>query len=184
MRAMVAALLLLSASALPGAAHADTVDVMTVSGGGHTYIFDYPLVETFDYPATVAQFVPGLTPLSETIDGASVTPTELFFHPGGQNIIGPFGTIMYLNVLDILSFTGPYYDQTYPGGYSIYSTTFDIGTWPAFGTTFTGSGAMFVDYTVNIQAESITATPEPPGLILLATALIAMFAFLRRASHA
>lgn len=182
MRSTVAALLLASASILPLAAHADTLDVMTVTGNGHTWIFDFPSVETFDYSLSLAQFIPGLTPLSATLDGASVTPTELFFHPGGLNIIGPFGTLMYLNVLDILSTYGPFVDSQFPGGYDEYTSTFLTGTWPAFGTEFNGTTVTTVDYTVNIQQESVTVTPEPPGLILLVTALIAMTALLRRSN--
>lgn len=180
MRATVAALLLASASILPLAARADTVDVMTVTGNGHTWTFDFPTVETIDYAVNLAQFIPSLTPLSENLDGAPVTPTSISFHPGGMNISGPFGTLMDVNVLAIQSVSGPFVDSQFPGGYDIYTMTFDIGTFPAFGTIFNGTAPQTIDFTVNVQQESVTATPEPSGLILLATALLGMTALLRR----
>lgn len=184
MRATVAALLLLSASALPVAAHAETLDVMTVTGNGQTYVFDFPSLETFTYPLGIPQFIPGLTPVSETLDGASVTPTELYFHPGGENIIGPFGTIMYLNVLDVLSYTGPYNDPDGPGEYDIYTSTFDLGTWDVYDTGLSGNGYTIMPYTVSIEEETVTDTPEPSALLLLATALLATIALRRRMASA
>lgn len=180
MRATLTALVLLSASALTLAAHADTVDVMTVTGNGHTYTFDFPLVETFTYPTNLVLFVPGFTPLSETIDGASVTPTEIFIHPD-QNISGPFGQVMLsFNVLDFLSFSGPYTDPSTLQTYDIYTTAFYTGSWDAFGTAIINGVFTNVVYDINIQQESTTTpTPEPPGLLLLATAGLAFTAFAR-----
>ena len=181
MRAALATLVALAAAVLPAAAHADTVDVMTVTGGGHTYVFDFPSVETIHYQANLAQFVPGLTPLSASIDGTSVTPTNVFFHPGGLNIIGPFGTIMYLNVLQILSETGPYFDNpAFPQGYDTYTAAFVTGSWPAFGSTFNGGNVVITDFTVSIQPQSVTTTPEPSSLLLLATGALGAFAALKR----
>lgn len=181
MRATLAALLLLTASALPLAAHADTVDIMAVTGNGHTYTFDFPTIETFTYPTNLAQFIPGFTPLSETIDGASVTPTEIFIHVG-VNMSGPFGTLSPANVLDILSNSGPYTDPTMLQTYDIYTATFILGSTISYGTAFNDGVVTYPVYDISIRQEDVTATPEPSSLILLATTVVGFAAFARRRS--
>lgn len=180
MRGRLAALLLVVAAAVPVAACADSVDVMTVSGGGQTWTFDFPAVETFDYSLGLAQFVPGLTPVSETVNGVSVTPTELFFHPGGMNMTGPFGTLMYINVLDVLSSSGPFVDAQFPGGYDQYTSTFYTGTFTGYGVTFNGTGPVTTDFSVSIQQVSAAAAPELSGLALLGTGVLGLVGVVKR----
>ncbi len=187
MRLVLACLSLLSLATIPVAAHADTVDVMTVTGEGHTWTFDFPTVETFTYPANLALFIPGLTPLSATLDGASIAPTEIFFH-ATQNISGPFGQIITPSgsLLDISSPSGPFTDPVTLQTYYAYTSTFFTGQ-TVFGTETVFSGGIFstapFTIVVNAQQQSTAPTPEPSGLILLATALIAMTAFLPRPMH-
>lgn len=185
MRAKLAALLLLAASALPLAARADTFDVMTVSGNGHTWVFDFPTVENFTYPTNLVLFVPGFTPLSETIDGASVTPTEIFIHPD-QNISGPFGQLMiHNNPLNFLSVSGPFTDPSTLQSYLAYTATFVTGSFTGTEYVYNGNNNLtFTTFDIDIEQQSVAATPEPPALPLLATAGIAIAAFRRRIAHA
>ena len=47
MRPLLAGLLLLASSTIPLAAHADTFDVMIVTGNGHTWSFDFPTIQNY-----------------------------------------------------------------------------------------------------------------------------------------
>lgn len=181
MRASVAALLLLSASTIPLAAHADTLDVMTVTGNGHTWTFDFPSIQTFTYPINIPLFIPGLTPLSATFDGASIPPTAIFLH-NFQNISGPFGQIITPGgLLDVLSMSGPFTDPVTLQSYYAYTSTLFTGSF--FGTEVVSgpNGQSVVPFTISVGVEQqSTATPEPSSLFLLATALLATLVLVRR----
>jgi hypothetical protein len=182
LRSTVAALLLASAAILPLAAHADTLDVMAVTGNGHTWTFDFPLTQTFTYPTNLPLFIPGLTPLSATLDGASITPTEIFFH-NFQNITGPFGQIITPGggVLEILSSSGPYTDPVTLQSYYAYTSTFFIGSFPGTETVFNGSTVTTVPFTISTaQQQSTTPTPEPSSLALLGTGILGFAGLIKR----
>jgi hypothetical protein len=176
LRSTVAALLLASAAILPLAAHADTLDVMTVTGNGHTWTFDFPLTQTFTYPANLPLFIPGLTPLSATLDGASIAPGEIFFH-NFQNISGPFGQIITpgAGVLDILSVSGPYTNPVTMQSFYAYTSTLFNGTFN--GTEF--NGITTVPFTISVE-QSTAPTPEPSSLALLATGILSFAALIKR----
>ena len=181
LRSTVATLLLASASILPLAAHADTLDVMTVTGNGHTWTFDFPSIQNFTYPTNLALFVPGLTPLSATLDGASVAPTQVFFH-NFENLSGTFGQIITpsAGLLDILSVTGPFTNPANPfQSYYAYTSTLFTGTY--FGTEFVSgpNGGSTVPFTISVGTQT-TATPEPSSLILLGTGILGFAGVIRR----
>ncbi|HVG26072.1 MAG TPA: hypothetical protein VM865_00595 [Acidobacteriaceae bacterium] len=184
MRAPLAVALLAAATLLPRAARADTVQVMTVTGNGHTWTFDFPLIQTFTYPTNLPLFVPVLTPLSETFDGASVTPEGIYVH-AGQNILGSFGQLITNSYpLDILSSSGPYGDPfTRQSYYDIYTATWFPGGFGAYGTFVTSTTVTYVPYSFVIQQQTTAPTPEPPAFLLLATAGIAVSAWRRRLAH-
>jgi hypothetical protein len=179
MRATVAALLLLAASALPLTARADTVDVFTLTGNGHTEVLTFPAIVAFAYPS-VPIFVPGIAPLSETIDGVNVPITNIqtvYFHDGNQTIMGDFGTLFPASLLEVLSSSGPF---TYPNSFQTYydyTATFHSGT---FGVYSLSEGSSYPTYSLSVQQESTTATPEPSSLLLLATGLPAAMLLERR----
>ena len=182
MRPTTAVLLLLAASALPLAAHADTVDVMTVTGNGHTWTFDFPQIVSFTYPTGLGLFIPTLTPLSATLDGASITPTPIGFHPLA-NLTGPFGQIIGSGgPLDVLSSSGPYTNPMTSQTYYAYTATWFIGGPYVAGTEtiFDGNSFRQVYFTLDMEPQSTTATPEPSSLYLLATAGVALLAGGRR----
>jgi hypothetical protein len=161
MRTPLITLLLLSASALPLAARADT-DLFTLTGGGHTETWTLPSTETFDYPA-VPIFSPSFTPVTEDLDGSPVSPIQSidFFPTGrGLTLTAAFGTLTGPSVIDVLSESGPF-----PGSpdYDIYTLVFDTG---AFSRLAGGA----TDYTLTIAAQP-TPTPEPSSLLLFATGL-------------
>ena len=181
-RSTVAALLLASASILPLAAHADTVDIMTVTGNGHTWTFDFPSIETFTYPANLPLFVPGLAPLSATLDGASIAPGEVFFH-NFQNISGTFGQILTPSggLLDVLSVTGPYPDPANPfQSYYAYTSTLFTGSIPGIEVVSGPNGQSVIPFTITVEQQSATATPEPSSLALLTTGFLGFAGLIKR----
>ena len=181
MRLVLACLSLLFLATIPVAAHADTLDVMTVTGNGHTWTFDFPSIETFTYPINLPLFIPGLTPTSATLDGASIAPTAIFFH-AFQNISGPFGQIITPSgtVLDILSSTGPYTDPVTLQTYYAYTSTFFTGqTLSGTETVFNGNGLSTVPFTITVDAQQST-TPEPSSLVLLGTGILGFAGLIRR----
>jgi hypothetical protein len=66
-------------------AYADTMDLFTLIGGGHTQAWILPAVETFTYPA-IPIFVPTFTPIYESVDGVPVTPSTIVFYPPGRGL--------------------------------------------------------------------------------------------------
>lgn len=183
MRLVLVCLSLLSLATIPATAHADTLDVMTVTGNGHTWTFDFPTIETFTYPINLPLFIPALTPLSATLDGASITPTEIFFH-SFQNISGPFGLIITPSgsVLDILSSTGPFTDPVTLQTYFVYTSTFFTGrSLVGTETVFNGGTVSTVPFTIVVDAQQTPApTPEPSGLVLLGTGILGFAGLIRR----
>ena len=179
MRALFIGLTLLSAAALPLTASADLVDNFTLTGNGNTYTWSLPANETYpDLPHL------GLLDFSTSVtinNSTQVTEDVGFF-----TIYGPAGPDLSLPqipdelygplVTDITSIT--------PGNPGEVDLTFALGSFNLDDFHFgPGQPQPPTPYTLLITQQDTAATPEPAGLLLLATALLAAIPFLRRAAH-
>ena len=182
MRAALATLVAVATAAvLPAAAHADTTDLFTLTQGSLTATWTLPATNTITQPFEPLLIL-GFMPLSESINGVSVIPQEIYIHDG-FNLSGSFGTIGtgYMpHILQIVA-SSPFYDMSTGQEMATYNTQFLNGTFT--GLTQTGLGA-FTPFTLTIgpEAPATTPTPEPSSLLLLATAALGAIATLKRRS--
>ena len=179
MRVALACLSLLSLAAIPLTAAADPVDNFTLTGNGNTFTWSLPATQTYpDLPHL--GFIDFLTTI--TLNGATQTTADVGFYTP----ISTLGASLFVpGIADTLD--GPIFTELGPGPTGFVTVTFDLGIFNLedfhFGPN-PGPPPPPTPYTLVItQQESVTNTPEPPGLTLLATALIAMTAFLRRSGR-
>ncbi len=176
MRAVASFLLLLASCLLPASALGDAMDQISVIGGGQDIEFALPAATTvpdalfggsYRFPS-----VPG------TVNEAPTTVSAYFIFPGFcavcdtiqlTTINGNDYNSLSLGLPNLYAITSPdLYDVTLsllPGSYA------SVDTYP-FGSS---------SYTIDISPQASANTPEPPTLLLLATATLGLVALpLRR----
>jgi hypothetical protein len=159
-------------------AYADTMDLFTLTGGGHTQVWLFPAVETFTYPE-VPIFVPAFTPISQSQDGVPViNPLAIAFFPPGRGLTLQYPLLSGPSVIDVLSSSGPYFDPHDYEGYFIDTLTFTPGTFSVL-SAFT-PGMPQIPYSLTITPVSGPATPEPSTITLLLTGACTLFAARKR----
>lgn len=176
MRAFVAALLFLAASALPLAAHADTTDLFTLTQGSSTESWTLPALVNFSYPIGIPQFLPTF-PITLVSNGASTNTSVTFEYGHPANLI--VGGQPVYNIPSVLNTTS----VGSSGTDNLYTGTFDLGTFGGFvmGLSSTGFPTEIpATLTISQQATTPTPTPEPSSLLLLATGLLGATPLLRR----
>jgi hypothetical protein len=174
-KALFTAALLASALSLPLAAHADTLDLFTITGTPDP-LFGGPSTMTFTLPASPDAiesigaggvdggfFIPGTFPV--TIDGQASTASfdflsaNLLFIGPGLTISAP--SLGNFTLVGALLYDGSSSDPTFKTG------TFNL-------REFIGSGTN--PYTLTITPETADA-PEPSTLILLGTGTLSLIGF-------
>ncbi len=172
MRSLLAGLLLLAAS-FPLAAHADTVDLFTLTGGGNTSAWTLPSPINFSVH-NEPQFVPTF-PITLVTNGVPANSTVTFEFGHVANLL--VGGLAIINIPSVLNPTL----LTDDGTISTYTGTFDLGTFNGLVQVFSNNSLTYVPYTLTIASQQdASPTPEPSSLLLLATGLAAALVPLRR----
>lgn len=170
-------LALLALSLLPRPAHADTLDNFSVVGGGQDFEFSLPA------STTASQF--DLPPYAHTY-GFAATGGALNSVPTNFDINLDFPGPYSLSDTFIISNASGYTELALP---ALYSLTFDPlaetgtlsfipGAYPTF-VVSPNPFTPYTPYTITITAQTTATTPEPPTILLVATAALGL-AWLRR----
>jgi hypothetical protein len=178
MRNLLPKLLVLAATALPIAAHADTLDA-TLVGDSHTFIFTLP--SQFSFPNQIHLVTVPPIQTTGTADGAANQTFNLTFFTG---IGDPGESLIFSDITNGLSltFAGPILissgtDPNAPPGF----LTADIGNGTFNLTEVRGLSPKDgpIDYTLTIAPQP-AQTPEPSTLLLLGTGMIGLATSIRR----
>ena len=174
MRSALATFIALAASILPAAAHADTVDLFTLTTGASVSTWTLPSVVSFTYPDRIPQFLPNF-PITLITNGVSTSTSVTFEYNHAANLI----------VGDLWVYGGPSFLMTTGvgdnGTFSSYTGTFDLGTFYAgYVYGLSGNNLTEIPATLTIVQQATAPTPEPSSLLLLATASLASLAALKR----
>lgn len=179
MRVAASLLVLLSAVALPVAAHADTDDTFSVTGHMLDLTFTLPHSPTPDSHDPHQDFALG--DISFTENGVLMTADDVYFYTknvgGGFELDDSSGA-----VIDGLSFYGK---KLFTG--TVSHPTFKEGDFRLTGgpactveTDVVSDAAATCHYSLTIAPTAVSATPEPGSLVLLGSGALAAMGVVRR----
>ena len=167
MRYLLPKLLVLAATSLPIAAHADTLDA-TLIDGSHTFTFTLPSPYTFPDQLHLVT-IPTIT-TTGTMDGVSGHTFDVTFYSG----IG--------STLDSLIFDDRVGDRYLLDGPVLISPFHQPGTPPGTDTVLIDTGSFTLldlqlssaagPYYLHLTITPQSATPEPSTLLLFATGMM------------
>ena len=175
MRYLLPKLLVLAATALPIAAHADTLDATLIDG---SHIFTFTLPSPYSFPDQLHLVtIPTIT-TTGTADGVGGKIFDVTFYTG----IGGGSQSVFINGLG-----GPEY-QLY--GPVLISPGSDPNAPPNYLTALIDTGSFTLldferssaagPYYVNLTITPQSTTPEPSTLLLFATGMMGIIAAIRR----
>jgi hypothetical protein len=181
MRNLLAKLLVLAATSLSIAAHADTLDA-TLMGDSHTFNFTLP--SQFSFPDQMHLVTVPPIQTTGTADGVANQTFDLTFFTG---IADPGESFLFSNITNGLSFTflgpiliSPGTDPNAPPNFltaDIATGTFDL-------IDLDGKGDP-IEYTLTIAPQPSAPSPEPSTFFLLGTGMFGLVTSIgRRAAQA
>jgi hypothetical protein len=185
MRNLLPKLLVLAATILPVAAHADTLDA-TLAGDSHTFVFTLP--SQFSFPDQLHLVTVPLIQTTGTADGIAGQTFDVTFFTG----IGSTGdSLTFTDVSTATSFllTGPVLisplPQTGTPGHLIDTALLATGSFTLEDNDISPKGGpVNFELTIAPQSPPDTGAPEPSTLLLVGTGMISLVSALRYRTRA
>jgi hypothetical protein len=168
MRNLLPKLLVLAATALPIAAHADPTDLFTITGDSNTYTFTLPEQFTFADSLHLVT-VPTLT-TTGTIDGVGGKTFDVIFFTG----IGDPGESLIFNNIDL---AGPILISPVSSSGNFDTAAIDPGSYQLIDFANSSKGPDYYTLTIIPEAGRV---PEPSTLPLLATGTLGVLSLARQ----
>jgi hypothetical protein len=168
MRNLLPKLIVLAATALPIAAHADPIDLFTITGDSNTYTFTLPEQFTFAVPLHLVT-VPTLT-TTGTIDGVGGKTFDVIFFTG---ISDPGESLIFNNI----NLAGPILISLVSSSGNFDTAAIDPGSYQLIDFANSSKGPDYYALTITPETGRV---PEPSTLPLLATGTLGVLSLARQ----